>query len=200
MPKSNKAKLEDIVCANFKLLETLPNVYFSIDDCSSTEISRMTKICWACGNDCNDGCGIYRCHVLARCKGGGDEAGNYFLLCDLCHEEQPDGLSRELQEEWLRDHETCFARYYKVVAELFDELKQIGGEEGFTRWCEERTPKKVRDILSEGYASAAGWKNGRANAFGLLKADLKDFIRNPPKKRTKLTPAISMSLGEPKCR
>ena len=38
-------------------------------------------VCWGCGFPA----GTQRCHVLAKCDGGSDEAANLVLLCQRCH-------------------------------------------------------------------------------------------------------------------
>jgi len=59
---------------------------------SKTEIAYH----WGMGNDYCWGCGfeaqIERCHLLARCKNGGVDVGNFVLLCKFCH--------NHIQEFW----------------------------------------------------------------------------------------------------
>lgn len=38
-------------------------------------------LCWGCGFDA---C-THRCHILAKCHGGTDDAANLVLLCQRCH-------------------------------------------------------------------------------------------------------------------
>ena len=50
-------------------------------------------MCWGCGVDWP----IERCHLLARCKGGSNEADNLVLLCKFCH--------NHIQEYWSNSKE-----------------------------------------------------------------------------------------------
>lgn len=72
-----------IVEANGALLATLD---VPLEDAACT--------CWGCGAS-SEGWRPARAHVQALTHGGSSEPGNFFLLCDRCHDEQPDGAPRE---------------------------------------------------------------------------------------------------------
>jgi hypothetical protein len=61
---------------------------------------------------------LERAHVVSVAAGGGTEPSNFFLLCGLCHREQPDGSSREAQEAWLISHESQIERGYRLSTPL----------------------------------------------------------------------------------
>ncbi len=115
MRRALRTHHEDIVAANAGLLSTLPN----LDD-----LDDPTRTCWGCGNS---GRGLLtRAHVVPARFGGRDEPVNYFLLCDFCHDEQPDAASREVQIEWLRGRESCRARHAPKVTRLLEWLQANG--------------------------------------------------------------------------
>lgn len=172
MGKSNRTKHEDIVLANLDLLKTLPNLEFDgfyID--ASQEVERLTRTCWACGAV---GKRLKtRAHVIAKSQGGQDTPDNYFLLCDVCHDEQPDGLSREIQEKWLLTRENQLTLLCQVALGFHKELCKVRPETTVESWMNKMGSRKIQKIIAEGYASAASWKNGRSNVLELLKHSLR---------------------------
>ncbi len=166
--KSNKSRHEDIVRANFCLLETLPNVDYEKVEAGDldAEVRRLQRTCWGCGFETVDK-GFTRAHVIARSDGGLDEPSNFFLLCDVCHREQPDGMPRSIQEEWLRKREDFFSRSMSLINGWLDEILAISVEVTRTdiqKWQEGVGVEKILSVIHEGYRSAAGWENGRVNA------------------------------------
>lgn len=82
----------------------------------------LIHTCWACGRYCDDGV-MNRAHVVACRHGGDDTPGNYFLLCDYCHEQQPDEATREDQIAWLENREYFWDRIGKNTQELLTALE-----------------------------------------------------------------------------
>ena len=120
-----------------------------------------------------------RSHIKSRLKDGEDEAANYFLLCDVCHREQPDGLDKELQMEWLKDREDWFVRTSKIWDGWMAELSnKFGGNP--EEYISQRV-KHIKRILKEGFSLAAGWANGRSNVFSLLKRDYREWAKTQSK-------------------
>jgi len=116
-----------------------------------------------------------RAHVVAKSVGGPDTPNNYFLLCDVCHVEQPDGLSREIQEAWLIESENWFVRLFKIWTQHMNELKQkYGGD--IEQYIIERH-SNIKKLAKEGYAAAAGWQNGRHNFLALLNKDYTCWVK-----------------------
>jgi len=44
---------------------------------------RPANECWMCGYGGTDD--LERCHIVARCEGGPDDAANLQILCSICH-------------------------------------------------------------------------------------------------------------------
>jgi 5-methylcytosine-specific restriction endonuclease McrA len=113
-----------IVEANRQLVERL----------SFVEPDREHATCWACGQSSagEDGGWLQRAHVVAASGGGSDAPENFFLLCAVCHREQPDGSGREAQEAWLLSHETVLDRAMRTVRPLaervFEEIGNVDGD------------------------------------------------------------------------
>lgn len=66
------------------------------------------RTCWACGYE--DGSVICRAHVVPRRLGGSDDPRNFWLLCTVCHDEQPDDGLYEVQLYWLKNRESSVDR------------------------------------------------------------------------------------------
>jgi hypothetical protein len=162
--KGIQTKHNDIVLANLQLLHSLEKLLVQ-NPITENELKRMTKTCWACGIESKEQ--MTRAHVIPKTTEGLDEPMNFLLLCDICHVEQPDGMPRQVQEEWLRSREGWYVRTVKLWDGWMEEFKEkYGGEP------EEYVAAKhyqIKKLLKQGYTSAAGWNNGRANVYALLK-------------------------------
>ena len=87
--------------------------WLSCEDGAYIRDKLEAKRCWACGRVEKD---PFRCHIVAASNGGDLHPGNFFLLCDVCHRDQPDTAPRKHQLFWLALH--------KSYAEMVDD--QIG--------------------------------------------------------------------------
>lgn len=181
MAKGNKSKHVDIVLANLHLVYQCEKLDV-LEPISQSEIDRLTKTCWACGAERKSV--MIRAHVVAKSVGGSDTPDNYFLLCDVCHAEQPDGLSREIQESWLIESENWFVRLFKVWTQYMEELKKKHGG-NVEEYISERH-FSIKKLAKEGYGSAAGWQNGRHNFLALVKRDYISWVLDCNKKQRKL--------------
>lgn len=94
--------------------------------------SNLMFTCWACGLYQPDET-MTRCHVIARRHGGDDQADNYMLLCDYCHEEQPDAAHRDLQMKWLESRQYFWNRVARHTNELIDAICTTCGSEDLYR-------------------------------------------------------------------
>src|SRR5581483_3205674 len=79
-----------------------------IDD----EAEALTS-CWACGAGDFAETSLERAHIVAVSLGGDSTPSNFLLLCGLCHRDQPDGASREVQLMWLYAHESDIDRFMR---------------------------------------------------------------------------------------
>jgi hypothetical protein len=61
---------------------------------------RAHEFCWRCAYDMHGK--PTRAHIVAHRHGGTGEPRNFFLLCDKCHDAQPDAAPLELQLAWLK--------------------------------------------------------------------------------------------------
>lgn len=104
-----------IVAAQLALLSSLPD---------GPDATEATTVCWACGAQ-HDG-GLVRAHIVPVRNGGSDAPGNFFLLCDRCHDEQPDHLALADQLSWLRRHEAQVTRIEREVAPMVQRLLAAG--------------------------------------------------------------------------
>lgn len=50
-------------------------------------------------------CGLERCHLTPRAKGGSEHPSNIVLLCPDCHLAAPDCLDPEIMLRWVAAHE-----------------------------------------------------------------------------------------------
>lgn len=86
------------------------------------DIRLATVACWACGA-LYQTLGLERAHIDAYSKGGSNHPSNYFLLCSLCHREQPDGADKAFQVAWL------VSRREGVDLDVAQEFKRHAGVE-----------------------------------------------------------------------
>lgn len=128
-----------IVRANVQLLNKLAKLRDQLDGWYSScaldffkypdkyEIE-LIYTCWSCGLHRPDGA-MVRCHIVPHRYGGDDVPSNYVLLCDYCHEEQPDSSHPDLQMEWLENREYTSCRVHRHTMELFSRLRSILGDD-----------------------------------------------------------------------
>lgn len=76
--------------------------------------------CWACGAQS----ALQKAHVEPFCLNNNEEPENYFLLCEICHKEQPDTADREYQELWLLNHESQITRIEREMSNSIKYLKE----------------------------------------------------------------------------
>lgn len=119
------------------------------------------KTCWACGaaGDDDEPSGwLQRAHVQAMSGGGTDDPSNFFLLCWVCHRDQPDGAPRDVQEEWLLTHESQSDRTSRTAKPVLHWLRVQMAEFGLT--AEEardlRDTVPMRDLIDSAAAAHAG--------------------------------------------
>jgi hypothetical protein len=93
---------ERIVAAQADLLRTLAL------EAQEDPIGR----CWTCSLAGE----TQRAHIKAARHDGTNDPANFFLLCALCHAEQPDAESTERQLAWLRSHESSATRILRRIA------------------------------------------------------------------------------------
>lgn len=112
--KRNMPSHKRIVAANAALIATLPKI----------RGKNPHRTCWACGDFWEDEGNPIRAHVHARANGGSDDASNMFLLCQYCHEGQPDGASRDAQIRWLRSQPAVEDRRERQRRAIVDILQR----------------------------------------------------------------------------
>ena len=61
---------------------------------------REVGVCFACGMNGDNVGGVERCHILARCCGGSDDASNLHMLCRICHKDS-EALDGERYWSWF---------------------------------------------------------------------------------------------------
>lgn len=154
-------RAKQIVEANRELLAKLPR------------LERMSgeehETCWACTRWMEGTPEL--AHVHAHSQGGSNEAGNYYLLCSRCHDEQPDGCPRLIQDAWLVTHESYGDRDSRESATITAAIKWIEQEAGrsleaagFADLSDAGFARLTRlKKAAEEEVQSAGWTNERAN-------------------------------------
>lgn len=164
-----------IVEAQMGLLEQLDNIDYCYGDAKLLEMT-----CWGCGYGSHEsGSGMNRAHIKGASRGGSNDPSNFFLLCDRCHTEQPDGLSRDMQIRWLKDRENWVSLTWDVIESWWAQImKEVPGVtmDDISRYIELTNGTLMR-CVNGGYRSAAGWVNGRANAGRLITTHFKIWWR-----------------------
>lgn len=134
---------------------------------------RQYDYCWRCGKED----GLIKAHIVAHSHGGSNDPDNYIILCVLCHEEQPDGASREVQLAWAavgESHITIMLRLYNQMREAMNMLAK-GDTEKVIKYIDEVGELDQEEKLSRIYRlEAAGPKNKRAN---IVWSPIEDFYQ-----------------------
>lgn len=60
------------------------------------------NVCWGCAFPSV----LYRCHLLAKCKGGKDDVDNLILLCSFCH---------NIQENYFSDNNKLSNEFKQMI-------------------------------------------------------------------------------------
>jgi len=136
-----------IVAANAALLARL-----GIDP------AEAATTCWGCRVDALRG--PQRVHVVARTHGGSDAPDNFFILCWLCHRDQPDGVSRATQEAWLIRRESFFAlasrEWDGTIRAFIDAAVALYGQAAFDAFVGGTSWGEFEALLRAGAEKAAG--------------------------------------------
>jgi hypothetical protein len=127
MPKRNPAPHPHaIVNAQEELLKWCPNV-----ECVLKE--DLEWVCWACGESPpvrEKQYRPYRCHIEQYLPERTDQPDNFILLCDRCHREQPDALTKEVLKYWLATRESKIKYDERIVAPIMASYKLLKKEFG----------------------------------------------------------------------
>ena len=116
--KHKKPSKESIVIAQSNLLDVLDKAGKRPED--------PLRECWGCLLETD----LQRAHVIARSNGGSYDPSNFWLLCWICHENQPDSLSVEDQTYWLLKRPGFWERQIEGALSLFTQMKKMVEEAG----------------------------------------------------------------------
>jgi 5-methylcytosine-specific restriction endonuclease McrA len=110
------------------------NKHFEID---------YRRFCWACGAFSSEN--LERAHIIARSHGGPDTAENYFLLCNYCHGNQPDGAGFDEQIDWLISAELNFNTFSTKYPKTYNQVKRLSEEK--IKYDLDDTCEKMKEII-----------------------------------------------------
>lgn len=150
--RSNTPSHEEIVKGQALLLQTL-----------SKEVQVNPKqSCWSCGFLYVTSAPV-KAHLIALKHGGDNRPQNFILLCQQCHEAQPDGASVDVQLMWLRAGFSArnfelefFKRTSVPLRSLLGVLQEKHGEKG--------SSMVLNRALKKGRRMSAGKAKGNAIA------------------------------------
>jgi hypothetical protein len=133
----------EIAIAHEELLKELPN--------APSNFFYASHSCWACGYT-KDKYKPQRAHIVASAHGGSDDDPlNYILLCDKCHQEQPDGYPFDVQLVWLKNHDSELSVILASVSKIRNYLEAAAEERGgihlIEKWIRERWPSGALNYL-----------------------------------------------------
>ena len=83
------------------------------------------RCCWRCSEKAS----LHKCHIIPDALGGKDELSNLVLLCNRCHEENPNCNDSQFMWKWIQAHKG--GPFYWELRAL-EELKLIFGREAFS--------------------------------------------------------------------
>ena len=148
---------DSIIVANRRILEIIeiPAAYAS-------------STCWSCKRI--KSAPLEKAHIEPFSRGGSNSPDNYLLLCNHCHQSQPDGAPVEYQIEWLTKRPQFWESKFEP-SPFQTEFKRMSGIE-IESFCdliiERHGTKKLESIfkttLRGGVMDKAGMTTGNAMA------------------------------------
>ena len=130
--------------------------------------------CWACDKMIRSGVssykesslGLHRCHVIPECLGGSDEPSNLVLMCQACHQDNPDSTDESLFWWWFAAEESDYIKKSKRLASLLP-----------NQLTDQEADKILNVFLSTLKDSDAVPINGRLG-LGFITANIAKIARN----------------------
>lgn len=119
-------------------------------------------------------------HVKAAIHGGTNDPGNFFLLCQNCHEAQPDGADESIQLQWIRMggwSPDWRAEFLRLTGITIEDLTKLLME----RYGNREAEPMIRDVMQRGRSFAAG--HGKLNSTSNMLAELARFALEEVRKR-----------------
>jgi hypothetical protein len=174
----------------------------------------LPATCWACTYTYTSPFAPNKAHIIPFSRGGSNDPVNYWLLYDVCHAEQPDGLSRGAQFAWLKGRPTWIVDFHRdwkdVIEALLAEIRSRSphdkGESLIRMFLAEVGPSEIQAAYVTGCEKAAGQKNARQNARWSLLELFRTWYdkKTEPTAREKLAaegvvlPSVEFSFDEAK--
>lgn len=92
----------------------------NIDECGyGVDATEMATHCWRCGHSDR---AVERCHVIPDALGGLDTPSNYRLLCNDCHNENPNVKDPNEMDNWIRRTSTSNYNTFWTIREIGNEV------------------------------------------------------------------------------
>lgn len=150
-------------------------------DLTSGFVREPASECWACGFRVEGP--LTRAHVIARTHGGSDDPENFFLLCNHCHESQPDGASREEQIRWLHSAPKLNEWVDGLIARVIADAQRLEPSITNAQVADWMLDPRAIESVQRGYASAAGAANAHANVSASIAASWREVFLRPAVER-----------------
>ena len=110
--------------------------------------------CWGCGDQAEGP--LTRCHIVAVKNGGSMAPENFFLLCEHCHRNQPDGMALATQVIWLETIEHCMDRRTREFKPMFDAVGKFSeANKALFEQFMKSSESQVRKIIDDGAKKSA---------------------------------------------
>lgn len=142
------------------------------------------RCCWACGFQQLDDPSYApeRAHIVPHSGGGSNAPANYFLLCEICHREQPDTLSITTQLFWLANRENSEDRGFRLVSTMFAHISKYAEQLGvpptiFDEFCKSHSQREIRFQQNPERGGAKRTSNQVANVHWTLFDAFVQFCR-----------------------
>jgi hypothetical protein len=128
------------------------------------DISKAIKLCWVCRKEFKSSLPV-RAHLTADKYGG----NRCILLCNDCHNAQPDAAEISYQIQWIKKYKpSTQTETRKIIADWFEQMTNVPLDHLLNlmidQWGTQGMLDRFRVALETGNQSKAGPKNGMANA------------------------------------
>lgn len=82
--------------------------------------------CYACGVTTKN---LQRCHIVPHSCGGSTEYDNMFLMCEMCHQDNPDTIYADMFYKYVKGRESHLSRTFGAFHKLITDFALDATEE-----------------------------------------------------------------------
>lgn len=119
------------------------------------------KLCYACGIDDDK---PERAHIIPHSLGGSAKADNLFLLCGLCHKENPDTIFADMFYHYVKHRDCYLTKWFKEHYPAMVLLHKTAPPDDVMLFeaalADDRNVERLKHHVVEGFKENAGIAGG----------------------------------------